>query len=261
MKVCFIGFGNMAKAIAKGLETVSDLDIHACSPSQIPGTEVEGVSRHCDNNKGSKDSDVIILAVKPAKMHSVIQELHLTKPALIISVAAAIPLQSLEKWLPVNTAIVRAMPNTPIAVGQGATPMVANGACLSPDIAAAEQIFAASGMCAWMEESQLEALAPVSGSGPAYVFLFIEALLEASKALGLEEDKSLPFILQTFSGALSLLESSHKSPSDLRRQVTSPAGTTEQALNVFQKNNFHSIVTKALKAAHNRAIQLREELE
>ncbi len=260
MKVCFIGFGNMASAIAKGLAGQTDLDIHACSPSLTEGTRINNITTHKDNRQGSKDADIIILAVKPPKILSILQEINLHKDTLILSVAAAIPIDIISNALPSETAVVRAMPNTPIAVGAGATPLVANANCKPRHIKAAERIFADSGIVEWVEESQLEALAPLSGSGPAYIFLFLEALTEAGMELGLEENLCNRFAQQTLAGALRLCETSPESFATLRQQVTSPGGTTAAALAVFGENNFKSIVTDALKAAHNRAIELREEL-
>jgi len=260
MKVCFIGFGNMATAIAKGLTDQNDLDIHACSPSLTEGARVNNVTMHKDNHQGSKEADIIILAVKPPKILSVLQELSIHKDTLIISVAAAIPIDSISAALPPGTAVVRAMPNTPIAVGAGATPLVANANCKPRHIKAAERIFADNGIVEWVEESQLEAFAPLSGSGPAYVFLFLEALTAAGVELGLEENLCKRFAQQTLQGALRLCETSPESFATLRQQVTSPGGTTAAALAIFAKNNFKSMVTDALKEAHNRAIELREEL-
>ncbi|MCC5791680.1 MAG: pyrroline-5-carboxylate reductase [Legionellaceae bacterium] len=259
MKICFIGFGNMAKAIAKGLTLQRDLDIYACSPSLPEGKNPWGISTHYDNNSGAEGADVIILAVKPPQILPVIAALNPQPEALFISVAAAIPLQKISDALP-HQAVVRAMPNTPIAVGYGATPLTANSHCQAQHIKAAERIFSDSGISAWVEERELEALSPLSGSGPAYVFLFLEALIEAAIALGLSESISQRFAKQTLAGALALCENSPEAIADLRRQVTSAGGTTAAALAVFEHEHFNGMVTRALQAAQHRAQQLREEL-
>lgn len=259
MKITFIGYGNMAKAIAGGLLKQKNISIHACSPSQNNTQDTNGVYRYCDNNQGIQNADVIILAVKPAQIIPVIKGLQLPKKALIISVAAAISMQQLIEALPKDTAIIRAMPNTPIAVGAGATPLVANNHCQAQHINAAEQVFSSSGIVAWVGEAQLEALSPLSGSGPAYVYLFMEAMIQAGQTLGIDKELCEKFTFQTVFGALQLSKSSSESYATLRQQVTSPGGTTAAALKVFSDNNFKSTVETALKAAHNRAIELQKE--
>lgn len=261
MKLCFIGYGNMAQAIANGLLSQSNIEIHACSPSQKERQDEKGVYRHYDNNVGIQNADVIILAVKPAQIIPVLKTLSLPTKALIISVAAAVSMDQLDEAIPEHRAVVRAMPNTPIAIGAGATPLVANQHCEALHRALAEQIFSNSGITAWVEESQLEALSPLSGSGPAYVYLFMEAMIEAGMALDIDKDLCHDFAYQTVWGALQLSQSSSESYASLRKKVTSPGGTTEAALAVFTQKNFKLMMVNALKSAQNRAIELQKETQ
>lgn len=259
MNVSFIGYGNMAKAIIKGLAGKPDMSIRASSPSSIEGYTREGVYTHPNNQSIVDNADVVIMAVKPAQVIPILQTLQLPKDCLVISIAAAVPIKQLSVDVP-NVAIMRAMPNTPIAAGEGATPMTANFSCAPRHVKAAERIFSESGIVEWVDESQLDALTPLSGSGPAYVYLFMEALAKAGEALGIKPSLSEKFTRQTIKGALALLEQEQEDPAVLRQKVTSPKGTTAAAIEIFEQEGFNTIIEKALQASLARAKAIKEEL-
>lgn len=259
MKISFIGFGHMAKAIAQGLLANSNNQLRAVAPSLPIGINDDGIKTHHDNLAIIPDADIIILAIKPAQMDAVFTQIRpaLAPDCLVISIAAGINLPWFEKHASKSLAIVRAMPNMAAAVGKSATPLIANAYTTPQQKQAAEQVFATVGLTAWVQqESDMNALTALSGSGPAYVFLFMEALIKAAMDLGLGEDIAKSFTLQTVFGALSLATESTQDLAELRHRVTSPAGTTAAAIDVFTERGLDEIVFAAMKAAHDRAHQL-----
>jgi pyrroline-5-carboxylate reductase len=206
------------------------------------------------------NADVIILAVKPQVMAAACESLRasIKKPdCLIISIAAGIPVSSMESWLGHDRAIVRCMPNTPALVGEGATGLFANARCSPTDIALAGDILSAVGITCWLRsEKDIDTVTALSGSGPAYFFLMMEALEKAAVALGLDADVARQLSIQTALGAGKLAADSDVAPDELRRRVTSPGGTTEQALLSFQRDGFERIVANAVEAAQKRAAEL-----
>lgn len=206
--------------------------------------------------------EVIVLAVKPQVMADVCTELGervngLGRQPLYLSVAAGTPLASLESWLGGKPAVVRCMPNTPALVGRGATGMFAN-----PEVSAAQREIAAAmlsavGISVWVTaESDLDAVTAVSGSGPAYFFLFMEAMQDAAMEMGLSAELARQLVLQTAVGAAELASQSEDDVAELRRRVTSPGGTTEQALREFESGQLRALVERAMRAAQQRAKEL-----
>lgn len=258
MNISFIGFGHMAKAIATKLAMDKNYQLRAASPSLSVGTNRLGVETHHDNLKILPDADVVILAVKPAQMAAVMQQIHAAIPthAVVISIAAGISLSWFEqryRRLP----IVRSMPNIGSASGKGATPLIANHLVSSAQKKWVEDIFNAIGITTWAKnEDEMDAFTALSGSGPAYVFLFIEAMIDGACALGLDKQTATAFALQTIDGALNLARKNTESIAELRKQVTSPAGTTAAAINVFQHQGLNGLVDSAMKAAFKRAKEL-----
>lgn len=263
-QIAFIGAGNMASSLIQGLlaRGVQADHLHA---TDIDDARLTQLRQDCGINTGSiaqvcAQADVIVLAVKPQVMATVCADLKavIGKPScLIISIAAGIPVASLEQWLGAERAIVRCMPNTPALVGEGATGLFANARCGESDTALAGAILAAVGITCWLRREQdIDTVTALSGSGPAYFFLMMEAMEKAATALGLEADVARQLSIQTALGAGRLAASSDVAPDELRRRVTSPGGTTEQALLSFQRDEFERIVARAMQAAQQRAAEL-----
>lgn len=258
MKISFIGYGNMAKAIARGLKQNDLYKLSAAAPSLTDGVNNEGVSTHYDNKKIVSEADIIILAVKPTQMKNILQEInpYISPDCLLISVAAGLSLAWFENQCNKHQAVIRTMPNTPAALGLGATPMIGNEYARAEQKKQAELIFSNIGLTSWaMNEEEMDAFTALSGSGPAYVFLFIETMIDAAIALGLPSDIAKTFALQTVQGAIKLAQHSDFSLTQLRTQVTSPGGTTAAALGILQKQ-LPELILEAMRAAKNRSHEL-----
>ena len=261
----FIGAGNMANSLIRGLltkgkppSTVLASDVDAIKLESLKKeTKIETMS----NQENVDRADVIVLAIKPQIMKSVCLDLDLSDPSkLVISIAAGITVTQLEKWLDKGSAIVRCMPNTPALIGKGATGMLANKHVRENQRLLAQEIMETVGISVWVEsESDIDVVTAVSGSGPAYFFLFIEAMEEAAQELGLSADLARSLIYSTAVGAAELANNGEDSAAELRKKVTSPGGTTQQAIRVFESHDFKNLIHKALTAARNRSIELAKE--
>lgn len=262
MNISFIGYGNIAKAIAAGLCRNTVNQLRAAAPSLPTGINNDGIKTFSDNQAVIANADVLILAVKPAQMSAVLTAINtdqLPAHCLVISVASGLNLSWFEHYLP-NTAIVRTMPNIASAVGKGATPMIANNIVTKSQQKQAEEIFTSLGIATWIQnERDINAFTALSGSGPAYIFIFMEAMIKAAIKLGIAEEVAKAFTLQTFDGALELANQSKHSLSELRASVTSPAGTTAAAVRVLTQHNIDTLIAEAMHAAHERAEQLGTE--
>lgn len=264
MKISFIGFGNMARAIARGLHQNPSLHLFAAAPSLPTGVDAHGVHTQTDNALIIEGADVVILAVKPDKVKSIIAEISpvLSRKSIILSIAAGISLAKLSQYCEEGQPIIRAMPNTPIAVKKGATALIANSYVSEEQKKQVEELFQGLSLTAWVtNETTMNTITALSGSGPAYVFLFIEALISAAKALGLDPVTAESFTLQTVSGALALLETTRLSACNLRKKVTSPAGTTAAAIAILQQRGFEELIASAINAAFQRAEQIDQTIE
>jgi len=206
----------------------------------------------------AKVSDVIILAVKPQDIDTVLGELStvLKKETLVISIAAGVTTNFIEKALGKNPRVVRTMPNLPATIGEGVTALCPGRFAKTTDMDLARKIFSNVGDVVTVSENQIDAITAVSGSGPAYVFFFMECLMKSAKALGLEEKLARQLVEKTFLGSVHLLLKQKMDARDLRAKVTSKGGTTQAALEVFFKQNVEKIFTNALKAAKKRASKL-----
>lgn len=215
-----------------------------------------------DTAQACATADIIVLAVKPQVLQVVCEKIaqNNTKPdCLFISIAAGVRENDINRWLGSNRSIVRCMPNTPALVQLGATGIFANRQVNSAQKETAQTILDAVGISVWVEtEDHLDAVTAISGSGPAYFFYFIEVLQQAAEKLGLPPETAKALAQQTALGAASMAQG--KNMAELRAQVTSKNGTTEQAILSFQKNNLASLVEDATKAAHDRSIELASEL-
>ena len=208
--------------------------------------------------------DVVVLAVKPQVLTQVAKEICpcLHPHQMVVSIAAGITQANLSKWLCAETPIVRCMPNTPALVLTGATALHANDKVSPEQRDLAETILRAVGIALWVEdESDLDTVTAVSGSGPAYYFLLMEAMEKVAVELGLAEATARLLIQQTALGAAKIALESPESPSELRRRVTSPGGTTQKAIETFEQGGFAELVSKALHAARDRSIEMSKQME
>ena len=259
MNISFIGYGNIARALTNGLVHSGRYHIRASSPSLKNGTDEVGVETTPSNLAIVPKSDVIILAVKPAQMAIVLAEIQPLIPndCLLISVATGLTLSWFTERTSPKTAVIRAMPNIAASIGKSATPLLANNNVTPPQKKLAEQIMQSIGITTWVNhEMEIEIFTALSGSGPAYVFQFIQSMIDAAVYMGLDESIAKTFALQTLSGATALAMSSSKSLEELRNDVTSPGGTTAAALQVFKNKQFHELISDAMSAARDRARQL-----
>lgn len=266
--ITFIGAGNMASAILGGMvdSGYSREAITASSPdeSQLAALhERFGIQTTTSNVDAVKQADVVVLAVKPQLMKDVCTELHGTvqdtRP-LIVSVAAGIPADALERWLGGDLPVVRCMPNTPSLVGSGACGLFANPRVDADQRDLATTLLGAVGLVEWVdEESLLEAVTAISGSGPAYFFLVFEALEAAGVKLGLPADSARRLALQTAAGAARMAQQSDQSPEQLKRNVMSPGGTTERAVHCLEDAHLRQAFLEATDACAQRAREMAEE--
>ena len=268
-KITFIGCGNMGRSLIGGLINYGFPRDHICGTDIDPKQRELTVSRFgievLDNNEQAiENTDVVVLGVKPQTIKTTLQPLRAvlarTKP-LLLSIAAGIRLGDLARWSGDELAIVRIMPNTPALVSTGATALCANNYVNTTQHDIAETIMRSVGITIWVENEELiDAVTALSGSGPAYYFYFMENMEKAGIELGLTQEQSRLLTLQTALGAAKMALESNDDPEILRKQVTSPGGTTEQAVNTMQKNKLDKIISEAVHAAFNRAQELAKIL-
>ncbi len=261
----FIGAGNMAGSLVRGL-IAKGTPATAIHVADIDTDKLNDLASECgiqpaSNEQIAAQCEVIVLAVKPQVMESVCRGLTLgSQNPLVVSVAAGITLAQLRKWLAGSSAIVRCMPNTPALVGLGASGLFANDQVSAAQRDVAQQLLAAVGMSAWVDsEADLDLVTAVSGSGPAYFFLFMEAMQHTAQEMGLSAELARELVLQTAAGASELAKQSDVDLPELRRRVTSPGGTTERAINTFEAGRLRQLVETALHAARDRSIELAQE--
>lgn len=266
-RIAFIGAGNMAASLIGGLRAqgLDASQIRASDPGAEQRAKVHaehGIELFTDNADAVEGADVVVLAVKPQAMKAVCQALKpsLKPEQLVVSIAAGITCASMNNWLGAQP-IVRCMPNTPALLRQGVSGLYATAEVSAAQRQQAEQLLSAVGIALWLDnEQQLDAVTAVSGSGPAYFFLLIEAMTAAGEKLGLPRETAAKLTLQTALGAAHMAVSSDVDAAELRRRVTSPAGTTEAAIKSFQADGFEALVEKALSAAAHRSAEMAEQL-
>jgi pyrroline-5-carboxylate reductase len=268
--IAFIGCGNMAASIIQGLIATGYPKEKLCATVRSEERAIElqgllGIRVSTDNSNIVREADVVVLAVKPQQMQLVAQEIATIvqeRNPFIISVAVGVSVELLENWLGGSLAIVRSMPNTPALIGAGASGLYPNALVSESQKAVAESIHRSVGLTVWLEkEEQINAVASLSGSGPAYFFYIIEAMEQAGVKLGLEQEVSRLLALQTAMGASRLALESEDDVAILRRKVTSPKGTTEQAIKVFEEANLSGIFEEAMRASSKRAEELTQLLK
>ncbi|MBB3103418.1 pyrroline-5-carboxylate reductase [Azomonas macrocytogenes] len=270
-RIAFVGAGNMTASLIGGLRA-QGVAADAIRASNRSTEKLErlasehGIATFTDNAEAVAGADIVVLAVKPQVMQAVCRELAAQLPdqTLIVSIAAGITCASLQRWLGAGTAaraIVRCMPNTPSLLRQGVSGLYANAQVNAEQRRQAEQLLSAVGLALWLDaEQQLDAVTAVSGSGPAYFFLLLEAMTAAGERLGLPRETAALLARQTALGAARMACESALEASELRRRVTSPNGTTEAAIKTFQAGGFEPLVQQALSAAAARSAELAEQL-
>ena len=264
-RIGFIGGGNMARSLIGGLVaagTPPDI-VKASDPEKTIRASLAsdfGIETTGDNAEILEASDVLVLAVKPQVIEKVLTPLSSSFDAhkpLVISVAAGIPIASIEKWANTDLAVIRVMPNTPALIGAGAAGLFANPRTSVEQRAAAESIIQSVGTSIWVgDETLIDTVTAVSGSGPAYFFYLMEAMIEAGVAGGLEPSAARALVLRASRLALS----SDEPPAELRRRVTSPGGTTEAAISSLTEDQCSESIIRAVDAARLRSIELARSL-
>lgn len=263
--ICFIGGGNMAQALIGGLISrgLSPTRITVSDPVEQIRQLLQEKEVHVtqDNVVAIKNADVVVLAVKPQVLATVLRPLKgLLSDKLVISIIAGAEIQTISNLIDSNR-IVRVMPNTPALVQTGAHGIYANDVVGTSDRELTSQILAATGLTIWVNsEAQIDAVTAVSGSGPAYFFYLMESMIRAGKNLGLDEKVATALTLQTALGAAQMAITSSNTPSELRKNVTSPNGTTQAALEVFDRAQISQNIQSALAAAQKRSQELAQEL-
>jgi pyrroline-5-carboxylate reductase len=273
-KIAFLGAGNMAEALVKGLlraGTAEASEILCTARRPERGEELVkryGVSLARSNADAAAAADILVLSVKPQAMNKVLDEIApaVTPQKLVISIAAGVPIEAIEAKLSPTSAkpakpirIVRTMPNTPALVGAGATALARGEHATEADLDQASALFHAVGMTVVVEEALLDAVTGLSGSGPAYVFLIIEALSDAGVKVGLPRYTALALATQTVLGAAKLVAETGEHPGRLKDMVTSPGGTAIAGLHTLEAGGLRTTLIDAVESATRRARELGDE--
>lgn len=266
MRVGFIGGGNLAGALAAGalragVIGAGDVTMSEPDDDRRAALRVLGVRAVWDNAEVARQSDLLILAVKPQQMNEALASVaaHLSpQRTLVVSIAAGVRIHQLETSLPRGARVVRVMPNTPLLIGSGMSVLCGGTHASKSDLARAESLFAAGGRTLILDESHFDAVTAVSGTGPAYFYYLVEALRDAGLKLGLPAEAAELLALQTFVGAAHLLEQTSETPDALRRMVTSPGGTTAAAIAKLQDGQFAELLSSAVGAAARRSQELAD---
>lgn len=267
--IAFIGAGNMASAIIGGMlengYSADNIWVSAPDDSHLQKIRARfGVSVTTDNRHCAQQADIIVLAVKPQVMRSVCQDIapvvQNTLP-LMVSIAAGLECATLDQWLGGGLPVIRVMPNTPSLVGKGAAGLYATDEVKAEQRDAVTAMFESIGVAVWVDnEDLLHSVTALSGSGPAYFFLILEAMEQAAIANGLESRTARQLAIQTMAGAAEMAARGPEEPAQLKRNVMSPGGTTEQAIKTFEEGGLRELVQKAGQAAFKRSGELAREL-
>ena len=267
--ISFIGAGNMARAILGGLVAsgYNPQKIWASAPedSHLQGLRSDfGVYTTTDNRHCAEQGDILILAVKPQIMADVCRDIasmvQNTRP-LVVSIAAGLDSATIGGWLGGEVPVVRCMPNTPSLVGEGAAALYATEEVSQKQRQSVTDIFESIGVAVWVEQEELmHSVTALSGSGPAYCFLMLEAMESAATEAGVDPDTARRLAIQTMGGAARMAAQSDDSPEQLKRNVMSPGGTTERAIETFEQGGLRALVRKACEAARTRSAELSEQL-
>ncbi len=262
--IAFLGAGNMAEALMRGL-----LRAHVAAPSEIICTDKRGergpelthkygVRFEKENLVAVREASIVVLSVKPQAMNRLLEEIKpaLDESKLVISIAAGVPIEAIERKVGHGIRIIRTMPNTPALVGAGATALAAGEHATEADLVQAKALFEAVGMAVVVEEPLLDAVTGLSGSGPAYIFLIIEALADGGVKAGLARDQAQELAAQTVLGSAKLLIETGEHPGRLKDQVTSPGGTAIAGLHTLEAGGLRTTLMDAVEVATNRSREL-----
>jgi pyrroline-5-carboxylate reductase len=260
----FVGAGNMAGALIRGLLQSRLYEPHELAasdadPERLAALAGEtGICAHPDNPSLVRDCTAVVLAVKPQVLREVLVEIReqVTPDLLVISIAAGIPLSLIQGGLGEALPLVRVMPNTPALIGRGMSALAPGARATDEHLAVARALFEAVGQTLVVEESMMNAVTAVSGSGPGYLFRIMEALVEGGEGVGFEGDEAVRLVVQTVLGAAHLAAASDRSLAELREMVTSPGGTTAAGLAVMDDRSLEEILVAAVRAARDRAVEL-----
>lgn len=264
MRITIVGAGVMGPAFARAWikhKLIAPSNLTLCDPDAKKLTLLKrelGVRISSDNTAAIKNANVILFAVKPQQIYVVLEKLQpsLKRNQLILSIAAGVTIQSIERIIGKRQPIIRAMPNLPFTVGAGVTAWCANRAGAMSQKKLIERLLSAGATALEIQESKINAVTAISGSGPGYVFAFADALMHAAQLIGLSQTESDTLVRATIAGTGKLLTSAHLVPSELVARVASKGGTTEAALKVFNQKKLAEIVSAAVRAAHRRAREL-----
>ena len=268
-KISFIGGGNMAQALISGLVGcgIKPSQITVADPSsearaQLNAKGLNTVDPTADAKAAVIDADIVVLAVKPQVMKAVVSDFaDVLDKQLVISVAAGLSTALLSNMLGGYSNIVRAMPNTPAMIQMGATGLYGTDDISAEQKQLATAVMEASGLVMWVDnEEHMHAVTAVSGSAPAYMFYIIESMVDGAVALGLDKEQASALAMQTMLGAAKMAMESEDAPSELRRKVTSPNGTTQAAVESMQSNDISRQIGEAMKACYDRSEELSEEM-
>ena len=268
--LAILGIGSMGRAILEGL---LDPAVTTDGPIRVTSRSAERIAEFADsdavtavatsedpaaNRKAVAGAKIVLIAVKPAMVADLLAEIagDLEADAVIVSVAAGVTIQSMASKLPDSVSVLRSMPNTPSRVGRGVTGLSAGEGVAADDLAAVTALFATVGTVIPVPESQIDALSAISGSGPAYVFYFIEALETAARERGFSDEQAALLVGETFAGSIELLGASGQSARELRRQVTSPNGTTERAIAAFDAGDIPKSILQGVDDAIARSKEI-----
>jgi pyrroline-5-carboxylate reductase len=263
-KLGFIGAGNMATALVKGLITSGRYHSNQLMASDKDEemlrkiSEQFGLKGHASNGDLVREGQIIVLAVKPQSMKEVLEDVkeEIRDDHLIISIAAGIPLKMIHSIIRREIPLIRVMPNTPALIQKGISALAPGKRATSEHMEIARGIFDAVGETVIVNEEMMDAVTALSGSGPGYFFRIMECFVEAGEQLGFDRETALLLVIQTVLGAAQLANESEKSLSELREMVTSPGGTTEAALAVFEKKGLEGLIGEAVKVACDRGVEL-----
>lgn len=263
-KFVFLGAGSMGGALIQGLIRSNKVPSSHCVAVDKDPARLKSVAEKYNigvttNYNAVAAGDIVLLAVKPQQMEELIVSIkeYIDERKLVISIAAGITTGWLEKRLG-RIAVIRSMPNMPVLIGQGAIAVCRGKYATENDECVAEEFFSFSGLVVRIPEKHMNAVTAVSGSGPAYIFYIVEAMLKAARSMGLAEKEALRLILTTIAGSIDLLHKTGEKPEILRKKVTSPGGTTEAAISVMKKKNLQKIIIEAIKEAKQRGDRLTQ---
>ena len=268
-KISFIGGGNMAQALISGLMScgiepslITVADPNSEARAQLAAKGLNTVDPTMDAKAAVIDAEIVVLAVKPQVMKAVVSDFaDVLDKQLVISVAAGLSTEILSDMLGGYGNIVRAMPNTPAMIQMGATGLYGTDDISAEQKQLATAVMEASGLVMWVEdEAHMHAVTAVSGSAPAYMFYIIEAMVDGAVALGLDKEQASALAMQTMLGAAKMAMGSEDAPSELRRKVTSPNGTTQAAIESMQANDIGRQIVEAMQACYDRSQALSEEM-